>query len=59
MKYKNIKTLPPPNGLFVHTKIIDKDGDRNQQIMKFENNLWFCKDGTYVYYTPTHWDYIS
>ena len=51
--------MPPPIGVFVHTKISDKSGERNFQKMKFENNLWFCIDGTYVYYRPTHWAYVE
>lgn len=49
----------PPEGVLVHTKISDKHGDRNFQRMTRKGNLWFGKDGTYVYYTPTHWSYID
>ncbi len=50
-----IESSVPPQGIFVHTKIDDKHGVRNVQLMKLENNLWFLLNGTHVYYTPTHW----
>jgi|CXWL01.1.fsa_nt_gi hypothetical protein len=59
MNWKSIQDTHPPKGVFVHTKINDRDGERNIQVMKLENNLWFCKDGTYVYYRPTHWAYVG
>lgn len=58
MENKNwslIKNTTPPHGIFVYTKIEDEKGSRNEQKLKFENNLWFCEDGTYIYYKPTHW----
>lgn len=55
MNWTSTSLLPPPNGVFVHTMIRDEKGERNHQKMKLQNNLWFCEDGTYVYYTPTHW----
>ena len=45
----------PPINTFVLTKIDDADGVHNEQVMKWNGNLWFCKDNTYVYYSPTHW----
>lgn len=46
----------PPEGLVVETIISDKDGERNQQKLKRNKNLWFVPSGEiYVYYTPTHW----
>ncbi len=46
----------PPNGVVVNTKISDASGERNEQKLKRNNNLWFFPDGSmYVYYTPTHW----
>ena len=45
-----------PSGVPVWTKIEDKDGVRNVQILTRSKNLWFHEDGrTYVYYEPTHW----
>jgi hypothetical protein len=44
-----------PEGIFVMTKIEDKEGTRNQQPMRRQGRLWFTKDGVYVYYTPTMW----
>ena len=45
-----------PYGVFVWTKIHDKDGSRNVQILKRSGNLFFTKNGgMYVYYSPTHW----
>lgn len=55
MEWKSTRTAPPPKGVYVHTKISDKNGERNFQKMKRENNLWFTGDGMYAYYTPTHW----
>lgn len=55
-KWTEIKRLNPPYGEFVKTKIIKSNGEStNEQIMKFERNLWWTEDGNYVYYTPTHW----
>jgi hypothetical protein len=46
----------PPKDLVVETKI---DGGRyavrNVQPLKLKDNKWWSEDGTYVYYTPTHW----
>jgi hypothetical protein len=53
-----IKDNPVP-GVIVNTKIMDKDGKRNEQRLKriAGNNLWWVLDGTmYVYYTPTHYE---
>lgn len=47
--------LPKQNEV-VDTKIDDNNGLRNNQQLKFRNNLWWFPDGSmYVYYTPTHW----
>ena len=45
----------PEEGVWVDTKVDDHYGVRNFQRMKRSGNLWFTKDGMYVYYTPTHW----
>ena len=45
-----------PDGVLVRTKIDDKNGVRNTQLLKRRGRLWFTSDGImYVYYTPTHW----
>jgi hypothetical protein len=44
-----------PEGEPVLTKIDDKDGERNVQIMVRRGRLWFASPETYVYYSPTHW----
>lgn len=59
MNWTSVKFIQPPNEIFVYTKISDSQGERNFQKMKRKNNLWFCEDGTYVYYIPTHWAYID
>lgn len=53
-KWISVKTMLPPNGQKVMTKIDDEKGLRNIQELSRSNNLWFA-DGMYVYYTPTHW----
>lgn len=58
--WKEIKYCPAPIGTIISTKIDDGNGSRNEQRLKFDGKLWWLADGTmYVYYTPTHWDYIS
>ena len=57
--WTQIRFLPPPTGVFVHTKVMDEHGERNFQEMKFERNLWWTRDGMYVYYQPTHWAYAE
>ena len=59
MKYFKITDKNPPQDILIHTKIDDEHGERNEQIMKLQNNLWFTKDGMYVYYKPTHWAYTT
>jgi len=45
-----------PENQAVMTKIDDKNGIRNEHVMKRRGRLWFLEDGSmYVYYTPTHW----
>ena len=58
-RWKQISQTAPPENVFLHTKIDDKDGERNIQPMKKQGNLWFVMDGTYVYYRPTHWAFIT
>jgi hypothetical protein len=50
------KHLPPRN-IEVETKIDDGKEVRNVQRLTFKDNLWWTKDGTYVYYVPTHWKF--
>lgn len=38
----------------VLTKIHDDDGERNVAKLTRRGNLWFTREGTYVYYQPTH-----
>ena len=59
MTWNTTNFTHPPEGKIVNTKISDKDGERNEQKMYRKGNLWFCLDGTYVYYKPTHWAYVS
>ena len=59
MKWTSVNFASPPQGQFVHTKISDAQGERNNQKMKLVNNLWFGDDGAYVYYQPTHWAFIE
>lgn len=47
----------PPNGVTVMTKIDDRNGVRNEQLMTLTGSLWFS-GGMYVYYEPTHWKNI-
>lgn len=49
------KTQRPPFGRLVDTKIHDEHGERNVQKLRLDSSgMWFGPDGTYVYYTPTH-----
>ena len=57
-KFTSTSWCPPPENIFVFTKIEDQHGARNFQKLKRKGRLWFCEDGTYVYYVPTHWKYI-
>ena len=52
------KTLPK-EGEVVMTKILDANGERNEQKLIRKGNLWFLEDSSmYIYYTPTHWKSI-
>lgn len=59
MEWIKVKEKLPPENLIVETKIDDEKGCRNQKKLYRYKNLWFFPDGSmYVYYTPTHWQYI-
>lgn len=46
----------PKDGIVVMSKIADEKGERNEQLLKRQGNLWFVPSGDmYVYYRPTHW----
>lgn len=52
----SIKTLLPPEGKTVLTRIDDEKGIRNTTELFRSKHLWFIPDGSmYVYYQPTHW----
>lgn len=47
---------PPPKGVEIMTKIKDEHGERMEQSLVFEENLWWYPDRSmYIYYAPTHW----
>lgn len=53
-RWLNIGT--EPENQIIETRIDDKLGIRNEQLLKRIGNLWFVPDGSmYVYYAPTHW----
>jgi hypothetical protein len=55
-KWNETRTVEPPEGVVVDTKIDDAKGRRNEQPLKRQGRLWFFPDGSmYVYYDPTHW----
>lgn len=56
--WTSLQFTKPQEGVFVHTKIMDNQGERNHAELKWERNLWWSRDGMYVYYQPTHWAYI-
>lgn len=59
MEWIKVKEKLPPEHLIVETKIDDEKGCRNQQRLYRYRELWFLSDGSmYVYFTPTHWQYI-
>lgn len=58
MSWIKINQQLPPRNTVVMTKIVDENGERNEQPLKLgkDNNLWWLADGSmYVYYIPTHW----
>lgn len=59
MWHLTMEVLPEEN-VVVETKIYDKRGERNHARLKRRGSLWFFEDDSmYVYYTPTHWRYLS
>lgn len=57
--WKKIIDIKPPENIILNTKIMDGNGERNEQHLIRKGNLWFTTDmKTYVYYTPTHWQNI-
>jgi hypothetical protein len=50
MWIKTVNQLPTEN---LWVEVITPNGDQTQ--MKRMGNLWFFKDGTYAYFTPTLW----
>ncbi len=53
-------SLLPRENIPVMTKIEDRAGTRNEQVLIRRGNLWFTSDmGIYVYYVPTHWQEIE
>ena len=49
----------PPKGSVVNTKIDDCKGVRNVDTLLWDGKMWWTPDGNmYIYYTPTHWQYI-
>jgi len=59
-KWINTQERLPDEGVFVHTKIDDAKGVRNEQTLLRRGKLFYTPDETmYVYYTPTHWRYAN
>lgn len=57
MNWKTINSAP--EGVIIKTKVDDVNGVRNEQTLIKQGNLFFTPDKSmYVYYTPTHWDYV-
>lgn len=46
---------PMPDTGFFLTKIEDEKGTRNITELKRQKGRYFLQDGTYVYYSPTHY----
>jgi hypothetical protein len=57
IRWERIDSTIPPENVPVLTKIDDRDGVRNEQVLTRKGSLYFCSDGMYVYYRPTHWAY--
>lgn len=54
MSWQAIDTAP--DRVPVKTIIRDEKGERNEQTLTRQGNLWFLPDmSMYVYYRPTHW----
>jgi hypothetical protein len=58
-RWNRVTDSLPPEGIEVATKIEDRKGCRNVQPLMRLGNLWWCSPSMYVYYTPTHWGYLS
>ena len=56
--WKRVSDKLPPEGREVETKIDDARGVRNVQTLIRRGRLWWT-DSIYVYYTPTHWRYLT
>ncbi len=60
MQWMTTKFHTPSENVPLETKIHDRSGDRNVQILFRQGKLWFVPDGSmYVYYEPTHWRYLG
>jgi hypothetical protein len=60
IQWKRCEHITPPQGILLWTKIEDKDGTRNKEVLIFDRGLWWMKDRSmYVYYTPTHWAFLD
>lgn len=45
-----------PSDIVIKTKVVDAAGERNEQELVKQGNLFFFPDmSMYVYYQPTHW----
>lgn len=54
--WEKISEVQPPKKVVLKTKILDEQGERNEQKLILDGNLWWTPDHSmYVYYTPTHW----
>lgn len=61
MDWQPITTAP--EGVEIHTKIDDENGERNVQTLIKRTRIpgetrpmfWYPDDSMYVYYAPTHW----
>lgn len=60
MSWYKVDVNPPPEETVIDTKIDDEKGVRNHQHLVWRGGIWWVADGrTYVYYSPTHWRYVS
>lgn len=58
IEWNSIEYTLPPENVPVLTKIDDREGGvRNTQVLTRKGSLYYCSDGMYVYYRPTHWTY--
>jgi len=56
--HNTLKELPPEN-IPVETRVNDKNGIGNQQILTRKNNRFFADNDLLCYYTPNEWRYID